>query len=73
MDGDGYIECAPDADVQADLPMCPDTCPNTDDALFGPCEPDVIPTLSQWGLIVTTLLLMVAAKVYFFGRRQVDC
>jgi hypothetical protein len=71
VDGDGYAECAPDADVQPDAPLCPDTCPNADDAIFGPCEADVIPTLSQWGLIVTALLLMVVAKVYL-GRREVD-
>jgi len=68
VDGDGYIECPPDADVQPDVPLCPDTCPGLDDADFGPCEADVIPTLSRWGLIVTGLLLMVAAKVHF-GRR----
>jgi len=30
-----------------------------------------IPTISQWGLVVLTLLLLTGAKVYF-GRRQVD-
>lgn len=29
----------------------------------------VIPTVSQWGLVVMTLLLLVGAKVYF-GRRK---
>lgn len=31
----------------------------------------VIPTVSEWGLVVLTLLLLTGAKI-FFGRRQVD-
>ena len=69
MDGDGYPECAPDADVQ-DIPMCPDTCHNVDDAVYGPCPGDVIPTVSEWGLVIFALLLLAAGKVYF-GRRTV--
>jgi hypothetical protein len=34
-----------------------------------PCTHEAIPTVSQWGLVVLTLLLLVGAKVYF-GRRQ---
>ena len=33
------------------------------------CTHEAIPTVSQWGLVVLTLLLLVGAKVYF-GRRQ---
>jgi hypothetical protein len=33
------------------------------------CTHVAIPTVSQWGLVVLTLLLLVGAKVYF-GRRQ---
>ncbi|MFH1110443.1 MAG: IPTL-CTERM sorting domain-containing protein [Planctomycetota bacterium] len=33
------------------------------------CLHEAIPTVSQWGLVVLTLLLLVGAKVYF-GRRQ---
>jgi hypothetical protein len=33
------------------------------------CIHDAIPTVSEWGLVVLTLLLLVGAKVYF-GRRQ---
>ena len=33
------------------------------------CDHVAIPTVSQWGLVVLTLLLLVGAKVYF-GRRQ---
>ncbi|MEK7731836.1 MAG: IPTL-CTERM sorting domain-containing protein, partial [Planctomycetota bacterium] len=41
-----------------------------------PCEEIVclhnpIPTMSQWGLAVLTLLLLIGAKVYF-GRRPVE-
>jgi len=68
VDGDGYMECAPNA-TPAD-PTCVDTCPNVDDAQFGPCDPGTIPTVSEWGLVVMALLLLVAGKVYF-GRRTV--
>lgn len=41
---------------------------------FGPgaieCTHNSIPTVSSWGLVVLTLLLLVGAKVYF-GRREV--
>jgi hypothetical protein len=33
------------------------------------CLHEGIPTVSEWGLVVLTLLLLVGAKVYF-GRRQ---
>jgi len=39
------------------------SCANTD------CTHIAIPTVSEWGLVVLTLLLLVGAKVYF-GRRQ---
>jgi len=34
------------------------------------CAHKAIPTMSQWGLAVLTLLLLIGAKIYF-GRRQV--
>ena len=67
VDEDGYPECEPGADVQ-DIDDCPDTCPNVDDFLYGPCPQDAIPTVSEWGLVIMALLLLVAGKVYF-GRR----
>lgn len=54
-DGDGFENCF-------------DTCAGVDDAVFGPCTGDPIPTVSEWGLVVLALLLLVAGKVYF-GRR----
>jgi len=33
------------------------------------CTHVAIPTVSEWGIVVLTLLLLVGAKVYF-GRRQ---
>ena len=33
------------------------------------CTHNSIPTVSSWGLVVLTLLLLVGAKVYF-GRRE---
>jgi hypothetical protein len=56
-DGDGFLNCI-------------DTCPGVDDAEFGPCDPDLIPTVSTWGVIVLGLLLLVFGKI-FFGRRRV--
>lgn len=67
VDGDGFFECAPDA-TPAD-PSCVDTCPDVDDNVFGPCPDDVIPTVSEWGLVILALLLLAAGKVYF-GRRK---
>lgn len=32
-------------------------------------EPEDIPTTSEWGLVVMTLVLLAAGKVYF-GRRR---
>ncbi len=55
-DGDGVLNCN-------------DLCNGVDDAVFGPeCE-GRIPTVSEWGLVVLALLLLVAGKVYF-GRRE---
>jgi hypothetical protein len=39
---------------------------NCDDIV---CVHNAIPTVSEWGIVVLTLLLLVGAKVYF-GRRQ---
>jgi cysteine-rich repeat protein len=33
------------------------------------CEPSAIPTMSEWGLAVMALLLLIGAKLYF-GRRE---
>ncbi len=54
-DNDGVLDCV-------------DTCPGADDAIFGECRNN-IPTMSQWGLVVLALFLLVAGKVYF-GRRS---
>jgi len=39
-----------------------------DDAVFAPECVGQIPTVSEWGLVILALLLLVAGKVYF-GRR----
>ncbi len=36
------------------------------------CVHAAIPTVSQWGLVVLTLLLLTAAKVHFGRRQQVE-
>ena len=43
-----------------------------DDANGVPDCLEAIPTVSQWGLVVMTLLLLTAWKVYF-GRRPATC
>ena len=57
LDGDGD-----------DVPDCVDQCPGVDDEVFAPDCVDEIPTMSTWGLVVTTLFLLAGGKVYF-GRR----
>jgi len=32
------------------------------------CAP--VPTISEWGLVILTLLLLTGAKVYFLNRKQ---
>jgi hypothetical protein len=56
-DGDGFENCI-------------DTCPGVDDAVFGPCGPDLIPTVSSWGLLTLALSLLAIAKICFTRRRQ---
>lgn len=44
-------------------------CPPEHNCLNNVCQPKVdIPTVSQWGIAVMTLLLLVGGKIYF-GRR----
>lgn len=50
------------------VPDCIDQCPGVDDAVFAPECVGQIPTVSEWGLVILALLLLVAGKVYF-GRR----
>jgi hypothetical protein len=54
-DADGVLDCV-------------DQCPNVDDAVFAPGCVDAIPTVSGWGLVVLTLLLLVAHKIHFTRR-----
>jgi len=66
-----------DVDTDGDtVPDCLDQCPGKDDRIDanGNGVPDclenpIIPTASTWGLGVLTLLLLIAAKLYF-ARRQ---
>ena len=55
-DGDGVLDCV-------------DQCRGVDDAIFAPECDGAIPTVSEWGLVILALLLLVAGKVYF-GRRR---
>ncbi len=60
----------PDVDTDADtIPDCHDQCPGEDDRVdddqnsIPDClEQRTIPTVSEWGLVVLTLLLLSASK-----------
>jgi hypothetical protein len=58
-DGADQDQCVDDDDC------CPDGCDGDSD---NDCPPAGIPTVSEWGLVILTLLLLAAWKVYF-GRR----
>ena len=53
-DGDGFLDCI-------------DRCPGINDATATPDCIDTIPTVSEWGIVILTimLLLLVAGKTYF--------
>ncbi|MCH7926349.1 MAG: IPTL-CTERM sorting domain-containing protein, partial [Planctomycetes bacterium] len=58
-DGDGVVNCN-------------DRCPGVDDTVFAPECKGAIPTTSQWGLIVLTLLLLAGGKIFFgIGAKRV--
>ena len=54
------------------VPDCVDVCPGVDDNVFAPGSVGAIPTVSEWGLVILALLLLVAAKVYFSRRRELS-
>ena len=62
--GDGIVQAGEECDgLSADA--CGGAClPDCT------CEPSAIPTMSEWGLAVMALLLLIGAKLYF-GRREV--
>ncbi len=66
--GEGTV-CHGDSDGDGIDDQC-DICPGVDDAVFAPGCLGAIPTVSEWGLVVLALLLMVGGKLYF-GRREV--
>ncbi|UCE58756.1 MAG: IPTL-CTERM sorting domain-containing protein [Phycisphaerales bacterium] len=76
----GVCGCGiPDDDSDGDdYPDCVDCAPGVDDDIYCPCpypclspSADGIPTVSEWGLVVLALLLMIVGKVYFGRRRWV--
>jgi cysteine-rich repeat protein len=67
----GECGCGVDDNADSDsdgVPDCVDQCPGVDDDLFAPSCAGIIPTASAWGMIVLTLLLLAAGKVYFTRR-----
>ncbi|MCH8146897.1 MAG: IPTL-CTERM sorting domain-containing protein [Planctomycetes bacterium] len=72
LGSDGDAPGARDDDDGDGVLNCNDKCNGFDDAVFGPeCE-GAIPTTSQWGLIVLTLLLLAGGKILFgIGAKRV--
>jgi|CXWL01.1.fsa_nt_gi hypothetical protein len=64
----GVEGCHPISGCFDDTDPC-DPATEECDEVKNQCEPSVIPTVSQWGLVVLTIMLLVAAKA-FFGQRQ---
>jgi hypothetical protein len=66
-DGDTFGSCESTTSAGCDCQKCVwsklQTCAQVT------CLHEAIPTVSEWGLVVMTLLLLTGAKVYF-GRRQ---
>ena len=59
-------ECETHADSDGDgVPDCTDQCNGVDDAIFAPECVGAIPTVSEWGLVVLALILLVAGKIQF--------
>ena len=69
----GICGCGVDDHADGDgdsVPDCIDQCKGVDDAVFAPGCLQAIPTVSVWGIVILTLLLMTAAKVYFSRTPQ---
>ena len=69
----GICGCGRDdfADFDGDgVPDCTDQCRGVDDAIFAPDCEGAIPTMSEWGLVILALLLLVVGKVYFSRRAE---
>ncbi len=65
--------CGRDETMDSDgdsITDCLDICMGADDAIFGNCEKN-IPAMSEWGLVVFTLILLTCVKLYF-GRREAN-
>ena len=67
----GVCGCnVPDADTDEDtVADCVDLCPDLDDRMYAPGCVGAIPAASTWGLVVTALLLLCAAKAGFSMNR----
>jgi len=58
----------PELDSDNDnVPDCVDLCTDVDDTIFAPQCADAVPTISEWGVLVLAMLLLITGKIYF-GR-----
>ncbi len=53
-----------DDDDEDGVANCVDQCPDADDRVFAPNCVGAVPTVSAWGLIMLTLLLLVVGKIH---------
>ncbi len=59
--------CDSDSDADGVADPC-DLCAGVDDGLFAPECVGAIPTVSEWGLVVLALMLMIVGKLAFANR-----
>lgn len=76
-DGDGVDgvcgdACPQNPDLLAPEACCPNQTPSclNQDCDDVDCDNLIIPTVSEWGLVILTLLLLVAARLAFGDRRR---
>ena len=69
----GICGCGRDDNADSDgdgVPDCHDQCLGVDDAIFAPDCVGAIPSVSTWGLIVLSLLLLTGGKLFTVAKQQ---
>ncbi len=73
------LDFAPGSDVDCNVNAVPDSCDitagtsldNDNDGVPDECQPELIPAVSQWGMLVMAMLMLVAATLVFGHRRVI--